>query len=113
MCKKEFDSTKMLIFNNEEFLNTINVDNENFYSDHLINSRYKLISTESLKNYEPKINGYRSNRLRKSSLDLHQIMRRTNSLDNSTSNFKKAGPLKILMLPKDRPPILPSMNGSK
>ena len=51
MCKKEFDSTKMLIFNNDEFLNTINVDNENFYSDHLIQSKYKLISTESIKKY--------------------------------------------------------------
>ena len=49
MCKKEFNTTKMLVFNNEEFLNTINVDNENFYSDHLIQSRERLISTETFK----------------------------------------------------------------
>lgn len=36
MCKKDFDNSKLLIFKNEEFLNTINVDNENFYSDHLV-----------------------------------------------------------------------------
>ena len=51
MCKKEFDSTKMLIFNNEEFLNTINVDNENFYSDHLIVNKERFISTETFKKY--------------------------------------------------------------
>jgi hypothetical protein len=45
MCKKDFDNTNMLIFNNDEFLNTINVDNENFYSDHLIVGRERLISS--------------------------------------------------------------------
>ncbi len=36
ICKKEFTCTKDLIFDQEQFMNTINVDNEYFYSDHLI-----------------------------------------------------------------------------
>ena len=67
MCKKDFDDTKMLIFNNNEFLNTINVDNENFYSDHLILNKDRLISTESFKRFGPNKN----DKKRHSSYDLN------------------------------------------
>lgn len=53
MCKKDFENTKTLIFNNNEFLNTINVDNENFYSDHLIIHKDRLISTETFQRLNP------------------------------------------------------------
>ena len=78
MCKKEFTETAHLIFNNRylfslihhcrEFLNTINVDNENFYSDHLIFIKDRLISTTSFKNFSPLklLNG----NMRRSSFDL-------------------------------------------
>ena len=36
ICKKEFDNTDSLIFKKDEFMNTIQVDNENFYSDHFL-----------------------------------------------------------------------------
>jgi hypothetical protein len=54
MCKKEFQMTKQLIFDSIQFMHTINVDNEYFYSDHLINSDDKLMKSESLRKYAPK-----------------------------------------------------------
>jgi len=42
MCKKEFNDTQDLIFDSEQFMNTINVDNEYFYSDHIMKPELKL-----------------------------------------------------------------------
>ena len=40
-------------YNLNEFLQTINVDNECFYSDHLVKSEYKLASTKSVLKNDP------------------------------------------------------------
>lgn len=110
ICKKEFDNTKTLFFNNNEFLNTINVDNENFYSDHLVINKERLISTQSFKKYGPKLS---NDQKRRSSFDLIQILRESNSLFSSSErNYKQVGPLKILQLPSKSPPVF-SLNGSK
>jgi hypothetical protein len=82
----------MLIFNNNEFLNTINVDHENFYSDHLINNKDRLVSTGSIKKFA-------LNKLHRqhSSFDLNQMLRNVNSMEDCESdNYRKVGPLKIL-----------------
>jgi hypothetical protein len=86
MCKKEFDKTEMLIFKHEEFLNTINVDNENFYSDHLVLNKDKLISSDTLVRMSINKHNKKKHR-RKSSFDLENIMRSPNSLDVSSALY--------------------------
>ena len=48
MCKKEFNTFQNVNFNDKEFMATINVDNECFYSDHLINDDNRLIDSMEL-----------------------------------------------------------------
>lgn len=45
ICKKEFDNYNDLLFNKDEFLSRIEVDNENFFSEHLVFKTNNLIST--------------------------------------------------------------------
>lgn len=44
-CKKAFNNPSNLQFNDHEFLRTINVDNEMFYSDHLVRDSHRLAGT--------------------------------------------------------------------
>lgn len=44
-CKKVFEKDANNKFNINEFLQTINVDNEAFYSDHLIKNSHRLADT--------------------------------------------------------------------
>ena len=52
-CKKRFGKGVNKKYNYDEFLATINVDNECFYSDHLIRTKYKLASTQAIRKHDP------------------------------------------------------------
>ena len=73
-CKKVFEKDGNLKFNINEFLQTINVDNEHFYSDHLIRNSHRLASTRTIVKFDPfyKEKGVR----RRLSFDLGQFMRK-------------------------------------
>ena len=53
ICKKDFARGADKKYNLAEFLQTINVDNECFYSDHLIKSQFKLASTQTILQNDP------------------------------------------------------------
>ena len=53
MCNKSYKNGADKRYNLDEFLQTINVDNECFYSDHLIQSKNKLISTQDILQNDP------------------------------------------------------------
>ena len=45
ICKKELNDYNDLLFNKDDFRSNIEVDNENFYSEHLVFEKHKLISS--------------------------------------------------------------------
>ena len=53
ICKKKFGVKTDKKYKLEEFLQTINVDNECFYSDHINRSEYKLASTATILQNDP------------------------------------------------------------
>lgn len=75
-CKKDYKGKADKGYNLNEFLQTINVDNECFYSDHLVKSRYKLAKTNSIIMNDPFY--VKHNRPRLVSLDLAEILRKEN-----------------------------------
>ena len=101
MCKKEFLSTAQLIFDSNQFMHTINVDNEYFYSDHLINSDYKLMKSSEVRKYAP----MRVSQDQKASVDLERVLRKAEKRKNKDHSdtvkpdYRKVGPLRILALP--------------
>lgn len=113
MCKKDFNDTNQLRFNNDEFLRTINVYNENFLSDHIIKSREGFISSNSIRKYSPR-RVRNSKRMRASSFDLNVILKKKDlGTFSLTDKYKAGGHINVLKLPKVDPPYLPSLNGSK
>lgn len=84
-------------------MNTIQVDNENFYSDHIVTKNQKIISSLSVQRFHMK--------------DLKSKIRANSEEARSCSDVFSIsilnGPVKIIKLPKFTPPDIPSMNGSE
>jgi len=74
-CKKAFFKSKSLRFDQGEFLQTINVDNECFFSDHLILDNHdRLASTNTIDKYDPFFKAGRQKR--RLSFDLANMLRK-------------------------------------
>ena len=74
MCKKTFGRGVSKRYNLEEFVQTINVDNECFYSEHLVKSEIKLASTQTIIENDPFF--LKLKRQRVQSFDLANFMRK-------------------------------------
>ena len=66
-------------YNLDEFVQTINVDNECFYSDHLVKSEYKLASTRAIIKNDPFYLKLGHQRVK--SFDLAKFMRKDHYLE--------------------------------
>jgi len=77
-CKKSFNDPQNLRFDDKEFLQTINVDNEMFYSDHLVHNSHRLARTETLEKFGPFANKRHNN-----SFDLAIYLRNKAKLQES------------------------------
>ena len=80
-----------------EFLQTINVDNECFYSDHLIKSDGRLASTRTIIENDPFF--LEKKRQRVQSFDLANFMRKDDYMLSLLEDEENQGPLKIINLP--------------
>ena len=113
-CKKVFNDPGNLKFNEDEFLQTINVDNEMFYSDHIIHPEYKLASSQELAKYDPFYQIRKGKR--RQSFDYAFFLRYQNRKKNSMYQSRgNNGPLNIIKLPECEPPFwgeLKSLNAS-
>jgi len=49
ICKRNFDGNVNNEFNEREFMHTIAVDNECFYSDHLVDNTRRMLNEEERK----------------------------------------------------------------
>lgn len=78
-CKRNFGGKANKRYNLQEFLQTINVDNECFYSDHLINSNGKLASTRTILKNDPYF--LKKKRQRVASFDLAGFMRKDDYME--------------------------------
>lgn len=74
VCRRSFKGDENKRYNLEEFMQTINVDNECFYSDHLIKSSHKLASTGTILKNDPFF--VRKKHQRIASLDLANFLRK-------------------------------------
>jgi len=103
-CKKSFRGRANKRYNLDEFLQTINVDNECFYSDHLIKSKDKLAHTNTILKNDPYF--LKKKRQRIASFDLAMFLRKDNYMAELRADESHQGPLKIIKLPTMTAPIL-------
>ena len=97
VCRRSFKGDENKRYNLAEFMQTINVDNECFYSDHLIKSGHKLASTGTILKNDPFY--LRKKHQRIASLDLANFLRKDNPMKDMRATENDKGPLKIIKLP--------------
>jgi len=79
------------------------VDNECFYSDHLIKSKLKLASTQTILRNDPFFLKKKHQRL--ASFDLATFMRQNDYMADLRKDESRQGPLKIIKLPEATAPL--------
>ena len=110
MCQREYLTPKDYEFNRADLMNTIEVDNSFFYSDHLMNMKGQMISTQT---YE-KFNRQGKSHTRSKSAEGRLVKDKVkDQLINSSQIFDQKGGLKFLKLNNGTPPKLESVKNSK
>lgn len=96
-CKKKFGRGVSNRYELDDLVRTINVDNECFYSEHLVRSEFKLASTRSIIKNDPFFLKMKHQRVQ--SFDLAKFMRKDDYMLELRKDETKQGPLKIIKLP--------------